>query len=93
MREIDMSTVYRTSSEAMASKLGSETVLLHLGSGTYFGMDEVGTLVWQLLDEGLTPKQICNRVAETFDEVPDTVGDDILAFLEQLVSQKLISPA
>ncbi|MDV7141322.1 PqqD family protein [Tropicimonas sp. TH_r6] len=91
-QSIDMTAIYSTSSEAMSSTLGGETILLHLASGTYFGMDAVGTLVWKLLGEELTPKEICARVTEEFENVPDQVSDDILAFLEQLAAQDLIAP-
>ena len=39
------------SREAVESRVGEETVLLHLKSGTYFGIDAVGTRIWALLKD------------------------------------------
>jgi len=36
----------------LVQQLNCETVILDLDSGTYFGLDEVGTRVWQLLAQG-----------------------------------------
>ena len=36
----------------LAQELAGETVLLDLASENYFGLDAVGTRVWQLLNEG-----------------------------------------
>lgn len=91
--DLDMSISYRTSPDAMESVLGEETVLLDLNSGTYFGLDEVGTHVWQGLGDGLTPAEICKRIASEFTEVPDNVEQDIRSFLGELAERKLISPA
>ena len=29
--------------------LGGEALIIHMGTGTYFGLDEIGTRIWQLL--------------------------------------------
>ena len=38
--------------QVLARVVGEETVLLHLDSGTYFGLDPVGTRAWQLIQAG-----------------------------------------
>ena len=39
------------SPEVMSQEVSGETVLLDLQSESYFGLDEVGTRIWQLLQE------------------------------------------
>lgn len=38
----------RASDKVLSQVLDGEAVLLDLGSGTYFGLNEVGTTVWSL---------------------------------------------
>ena len=90
---IDMSTAYTATDEAVESRLGEETVILHLGSGTYFGLDAVGTRVWELLREGATPQTICATLREEFEGTGETLETDILGFLGQLAENRLIGPA
>jgi hypothetical protein len=62
----------------MESRLGEETVILHLGSGVYFGLDAVGTLVWEAI-RGRTGARrrliFAPCPGRLFDDAPDTVED------------------
>ena len=40
----------QVSGDVVSRNLMGEAVLLDLATGTYFGLDEVGTRVWQLLE-------------------------------------------
>ena len=42
------------SPEVVAREVGEETMLLDLASGTYFGLDAVGGVVWQAIEDGAT---------------------------------------
>jgi predicted Rdx family selenoprotein len=90
---LEETTLYRPHPEAMESRLGDETVILHLGSGTYFGLDAVGTIVWERLQKGATPAVICAHVREVFADAPDTVEADVTGFLAQLLDAALIEPS
>lgn len=87
---LDMTATYTVSAEAIESRLGDETVILHLGSGTYFGLDPVGTITWERLQEGDTPDAICAHIHEVFADVPDEVDADIATFLAKLLDHDLI---
>lgn len=41
----------RISDDVVFRDLAGEAVILNLSSGVYFGLDEVGTRMWQLLSE------------------------------------------
>jgi hypothetical protein len=41
----------RISDDVVFRDLAGEAVILNLASGVYFGLDEVGTRMWQLLSE------------------------------------------
>ena len=41
----------QVSGDVVSRNLMGEAVLLDLATGTYFGLDEVGTRVWQLLEQ------------------------------------------
>jgi hypothetical protein len=91
----DTSASYLPSPDAIESRLGEETVILHLTSGTYFGLDAVGTVVWEQLGHtnGMTPPEICAHVRSVFTDAPDTVDSEVTEFLEQLAEHGLIQHA
>lgn len=70
--------------------LGGESVLLHLGSGLYFGLDEVGTLIWTLLSEGRSLGEIQEHVLTRYDATAQQVEADLLRIVDELRDNGLL---
>ncbi|MBT6125779.1 MAG: PqqD family protein, partial [Halieaceae bacterium] len=47
---MDLNQVVTLSPDVISQEVSGETVLLDLNSEHYFGLDEVGTRIWQLID-------------------------------------------
>lgn len=65
-------------------ELSGETVLLNLESGVYYGLDAVGTRVWQLLQQGKTVADVCDVMVEEYDVAPEVLRDDVSRLVEEL---------
>jgi hypothetical protein len=87
---MDMHATLTLSPDAMAREVGGELVILHLGSGTYFGLDEIGTRIWQLLGEGLTPAAVCDRLEVEYDVPRETLERDLVALIDDLRLHDLV---
>jgi hypothetical protein len=70
--------------------LDGEAVLLDLSSGTYFGLNEVGTRVWQLLADGRDESQIVATLAAEYDADAAVIAGDVARLLGDLRSRRLI---
>lgn len=81
---------WKPSAQAAASRVGDETVLLHLVSGTYFGLDPVGTRIWQALTEGRLACDAAASIAEEYGQPLAQVEEDAAAFLSELAEQGLL---
>ena len=77
--------------QIMARQVGDETVILDLGSGTYFGLDPVGARIWQLMGEGKTLGEICDTMVDEYDVTREALEHDVLELVERLLEQKLVS--
>ena len=75
----------------LVQQLNCETVILDIDSGTYFGLDEVGTRVWQLLAQGLTLAEICAVLIAEFEVPRETVERDLAALTDELLSHNLVT--
>jgi hypothetical protein len=84
---------WRISDQAIANAVADETVILHLGNGTYFGLDPIGARLWDALKAGEPPISICDALLETYDVEPDRLAEDLRALLEELVSNDLVEAA
>jgi hypothetical protein len=76
---------------AVARQVGDETVILHVGSGTYFGLDSVGARIWQLMGEGKSVNEICDVVLDEYDVSSEDVERDIAGLIKDLLAHDLVS--
>jgi hypothetical protein len=81
------------SPQVMARQLGGETVVLDLRSGMYFGLDEVGSRVWQLIGQGGDLESICEALLAEYDVSAETLRQDVAALIDHLVDEGLIAKA
>lgn len=76
--------------EVMTRKVGDETVILDLASGTYYGLNSLGSRIWQLLGEGLSLAVVCERLLEEYDVSADVLQSDALKLVSDLQAKGLI---
>jgi hypothetical protein len=73
----------------IATQLSGEYVLLHLETGHYYGLDGVGSRVWDMLASGMEIPAICAQVESEFDAPADVIRNDISSLIEALLKAKL----
>lgn len=78
------------SEQVHSQAVGEETVLLDFGSECYFGLDRVGTRVWQLLAEGRSPAGIVDTLLDEFAVGRDRLTEDVDELLSRLEEAGLI---
>lgn len=84
---------WRTSDQAIANAVADETVILHLGSGTYFGLDPIGAKLWEALKHGAAPDSICEELLAEYEVDRPTLENDLRELLEELAANDLIVPS
>ncbi len=67
-----------------------ETALLHLESTTYYSLNVTGTHMWRGLKEGLTLREISNRLQAVFEVDAEKADRSVLAFVNELTQHKLV---
>lgn len=87
---MDLNDKVSIPAEVMSRLVGTETVILDLASGTYFGLDPVGARIWELLAEGKTLAGVCAAMLAEFDVTPEAIERDLLALVAELRDKGLI---
>ncbi len=67
-----------------------ELVILDLDKGCYFGLDEVGTRVWQLMSEGSTLEQAVERLQPEYEVAPPRMLEDFLFLGNEWLERGLV---
>jgi hypothetical protein len=71
-------------------ELGGEAVLLNTDSGTYYGLNSVGTAIWRLLQQPRSIAELCELVAAEFAVTPERCKPDVIQFVGMLYEQRLL---
>jgi hypothetical protein len=89
---IDPQTTIRRKPDVVFRELqdGEGGVLLHLLSGEYHGLNQLGCVVWGLMDSDRTFGDLVGDVRGQLDEQPDSVEQDVSTFLEGLRDRDLV---
>lgn len=65
-------------------------VLLDLEGGQYYSLDEVSARVWELCDGEHGVGGIVETIGAEYDAPVATIYEDVLAFLEEMLDEKLL---
>lgn len=84
---------YRHAPEVTSTREGDRTVLLDHRGGAYFGLDEVGTRVWDLLGGGASLAAAVDVLADEYDASRQVLEQDVSAIVSRLVKNKLLEAA
>ena len=77
--------------EHVASRdLDGELVLLNYDSETYYGLDEVGTRMWEVLQEAPSIEAAIGRLLEEFDVTDERLREDVEQLVGRLVDGGLV---
>jgi coenzyme PQQ synthesis protein D (PqqD) len=89
---LDSSTVVRRNERVEYRDLGDGEggVLLHLDTAAYHGVNEVGAMIWTLL-EGITVQQLLDEVRSRLNSTPPSLEKDVEEFLQELAERDLVS--
>ncbi len=71
--------------------LGGEAVLLQLETGRYFGLDDVGTRMWQLLADNGELEATYRSLLDEFEVEPERLKHDLMIFVDRLAGQSLVT--
>ena len=71
--------------------LDQESVLLNLNTEKYFGLDPVGTRMWQLVTAASTIDSAYAQLLEEYDVDPETLRSNLADLLGHLLENGLIA--
>jgi hypothetical protein len=80
----------QAATDQVSSVLGEEAVILNLQEGKYFGLNPVGTRVWQLIQTPRTVEAILAGLLEEYDVTPEQCERDLMDLLSRLADAGLI---
>jgi hypothetical protein len=76
--------------DVMFRILGDEAVILNVGTGVYFGLDEVGTRMWQLMSEHGSTEKVIEVMLTEYEVDEEQLRGDLETLIQQLSEKGLV---
>ena len=84
---------FRIPEHVLSRKLDDEMVLLNLDSGEYFGLNDTGTRVWELLADGRSRQEVINCLTEEFEVAAEDASGHVATLCDELLEAGLLKRA
>jgi hypothetical protein len=89
--QLSDTTEVTATESALATTLDGEAVILETESGTYYGLNEVATQIWDELDDGATVQDLVAQIRAEYDVSEEQCRADLVAVLEDLAENGLVT--
>lgn len=80
----------RRSANATYQTVEGEAILIHMQTGTYYSLNDVGTAFWELLDGARSVGDCATRIAVEYNASVEVVTADLLELAADLVKEGLV---
>ena len=88
--EIDINAVIKKNQVILSNQIDNETVMMDIEKGEYYGINQVGTRIWSLLEHPHTIEQLCETLLEEFEVTEEECFQDVREFVARLAEKKMI---
>lgn len=84
------STTVVADESCLSTTIENEAVILHADAGKYYGFNQVGTYIWELLQEPFTLEEITENVTTEYDVTRNQCREDVYELISELLEYNLI---
>jgi hypothetical protein len=81
------------SPDILSTDIDGELVLISIHHGRYYGLDAVGSEIWQRLEQPKLIDALCDEVKAHFEGDPDTIERETIEYIDLLASNALVLEA
>ncbi|MBN2669518.1 MAG: lasso peptide biosynthesis PqqD family chaperone [Bacteroidales bacterium] len=90
MKSFPNDKIIYVNTDLLNSQIDGETVMMSLELGKYFGLNEVGSKIWELIQTPKTLNKVVEQLVEIYEIDYATCLKETSEFLASLYEQKLI---
>ncbi|HXX44397.1 MAG TPA: PqqD family peptide modification chaperone [Candidatus Acidoferrales bacterium] len=87
---LSLHSIVVASPHQVSCPLGEESAILSLNSAIYYGLNPVGTRIWNLLQKPRSIAELRDALVEEYDVAADRCERDLLELLEEMSAEGLI---
>ncbi|MFL0801142.1 MAG: lasso peptide biosynthesis PqqD family chaperone [Agarilytica sp.] len=88
--KLTLSSIVRRNENIVDAVIDGETVMMSIENGQYYGLDNIASHIWQLVEKPMTIDDICQSLLEEYNVNPEQCESDVIAFLGDLTKSDVV---
>jgi len=89
-REIGPDTILERNSNLVFNQIEGEVVMLSLETSAYYGMDKIGSRIWELMEKPVSFSKILSHLMEEYNVSKEQCSTETKDFINKLIEKKLV---
>jgi hypothetical protein len=85
-----LQTHYRIPSAVILQIVDDEALLFNSDNGLFFTINEVGNVMWEVMNDHTILESVLSELTEIFDVSAEQLSSDLMGFTQSLAEQGLI---
>jgi hypothetical protein len=87
---LEANSIIVAARDQVSCDIGGETAILHLRSGIYYGLNAVGSRIWELIQTPRPLAELQTVLIEEYDVAPERLEYDLGNLVEELAKAGLV---
>lgn len=92
-KKLGLTSVISRNEDILVTDLDGEMCMLNISKGKYYGLNTVGTRIWQLIEKPISIEKIVSTLMSEYTVDFNTCREQVIHFLEELVDEEIIKTA
>lgn len=86
MPDINLNTRLARAPDLVTSEMDGDLVMMHIDSGSYFGISGIGIRIWEGLQQPASLGELARKIEQEYEVDAQTCQADLLDFARQLLN-------
>lgn len=90
MDMITLESMVSRKEEIVTADMDGETVMMSIGSGNYYNMGKMGSVIWDMIGEAARVETLILALLEKYEVTREQCEKEVLAFLNHMNKEGLL---
>ena len=90
MQRLTLSSAIERNNEILATAIDGEFVMMSIDTGKYYGLNSVGSRIWELIAQPTSVESVCKTLLGEFSVEKQKCEKEVLDILQQMFQKNLV---
>lgn len=88
--KIELDSIVSQNDDINSTDIDGQAVMMNIEKGKYYGFNDVGTRIWEIIKNPVKVEEIINILIQEFDVKTEICKETVVEFLNKLYEERLL---